>query len=76
MPMSNLRNTPVEVLTSFQRRKRWSHQELEIIRKINEHDNSVATVARYYGIVANQIFQWRKAYWHSPDLVDMYYCQL
>jgi hypothetical protein len=32
MPMSNIRNTPVEVLTSVQRRRRWTpQQKLEII---------------------------------------------
>ena len=37
MPMSNLRNTPVEVLTSVQRRRRWTpQQKLEIILKTNE----------------------------------------
>ena len=63
MPMSNLRNTPVEVLTSVQRRRRWTpQQKLEIIRKTNEPGNSVSAVASEYGIAANQIFQWRKAY--------------
>jgi transposase len=63
MPMSNLRNTPVEVLTSVHRRRRGTpQQKLEIIRKPNEAGNSVSAVARKYGIAANQIFQWRKAY--------------
>ena len=63
MPMSNLRNTTVEVLTSVQRRRRWTpQQKLEIIGKTNEPGNSVSAVAREYGIAANQIFQWRKAY--------------
>jgi transposase len=63
MPMSNLRNTPVEVLTSVQRRRRLTpQQKLEIIRMTNEPGNSVSADARAYGIAANQIFQWRKAY--------------
>ncbi len=63
MPMSNLRNTSVEVLTSVQRRRHWTpQQKLEIILKTNEPGNSVSAVAREYGIASNQIFQWRKAY--------------
>ena len=61
--MSNTRPAPVEVLTSFQRRRRWTpHQKLEIIQKTNEPGSSVSAVAREFGISANLIVHWRKCY--------------
>ena len=63
MTMSNTRPAPVEVLTSVQRRRRWTpQQKLEIIQKTNEPGSSVSAVAREFGISANLIFHWRKCY--------------
>ena len=53
----------VEVVTSVQRRRRWtSEQKLEIIKQTNEPGNSVSMVARQFGISLTQLFQWHKAY--------------
>jgi transposase len=53
----------VEVVTSVQRRRRWTpEQKLEIVKQTNEPGSSVSLVARQYGLTAAQLFQWRKAY--------------
>jgi transposase len=53
----------VEVVTSAQRRRRWTpEQKLEIVKQTNEPGSSVSMVARQFGISAGQLFQWRKAY--------------
>jgi transposase len=63
MTMSSATPTRVEVLTSVQRRRRWTpEQKLEIVKQTNEPGNSVSMVARQFGITAAQLFQWRKAY--------------
>ena len=63
MTMSSATPTRVEVVTSVQRRRRWSpEQKLEIVKQTNEPGNSVSLVARQFGITAAQLFQWRKAY--------------
>ena len=42
MDMSNLRTNKVEVVTSVQRRRRWTpEQKLEIVKKTNEPGSSV-----------------------------------
>lgn len=52
----------VEVVTSAQRRRRWSpEQKLEIGKQTNEAGSSVSVVARQFGIAAAQLFQRRKA---------------
>ena len=62
MDMSNLRTNKVEVVTSVQRRRRWTpEQKLEIVKKTNEPGSSVSLVAREFGLTAAQLFQWRKA---------------
>jgi transposase len=63
MTMSSATPSRVEVVTSVQRRRRWSpEQKLEIVKQTNEPGNSVSMVARQFGIAAAQLFQWRKAY--------------
>ena len=63
MTMSSATPSRVEVVTSVQRRRRWSpEQKLEIVKQTNEPGNSVSMVARQFGISAGQLFQWRKAY--------------
>jgi transposase len=63
MTMSSATPTRVEVVTSVQRRRRWTpEQKLEIVKQTNEPGNSVSMVARQFGISAAQLFQWRKAY--------------
>jgi len=61
--MSSATPNRVEVVTSVQRRRRWTpEQKLEIVKQTNEPGNSVSMVARQFGITAAQLFQWRKAY--------------
>ena len=63
MTMSSATPTRVEVVTSVQRRRRWTpEQKLEIVKQTNEPGRSVSMVARQFGISAGQLFQWRKAY--------------
>ena len=63
MTMSSAAPSQVEVVTSVQRRRRWTpEQKLEIVKQTNEPGNSVSMVARQFGITAAQLFQWRKAY--------------
>lgn len=63
MNMSSATPTRVEVVTSVQRRRRWTpEQKLEIVKQTNEPGSSVSMVARQFGITAAQLFQWRKAY--------------
>jgi transposase len=52
----------VDVVITVQRRRRWtSEQKLEIVKQTNEPGSSVSIVARQFGIIAAQLFQWRKA---------------
>jgi transposase len=61
--MSSATPSRVEVVTSVQRRRRWTpEQKLEIVKQTNEAGSSVSMVARQFGITAAQLFQWRKAY--------------
>ncbi len=63
MTMSSATPSRVEVVTSVQRRRRWTpEQKLEIVKQTNEPGSSVSMVARQFGISAGQLFQWRKAY--------------
>ena len=63
MTMSSAAPRRVEVVTSVQRRRRWTaEQKLEIVKQTNEPGSSVSMVARQFGISAAQLFQWRKAY--------------
>ena len=63
MTMSSATPIRVEVVTSVQRRRRWTpEQKLEIVKQTNEPGSSVSMVARQFGITAAQLFQWRKAY--------------
>ena len=50
MTMSSIRPTRVEVVTSVQRRRRWTpEQKLEIVKQTNEPGSSVSLVARQHG---------------------------
>src|SRR6187455_3749767 len=51
----------VEVITSVQRRRRWSTEEkVRIVEETYLPGNSVSIVARRHGISANQLFTWRR----------------
>src|SRR5512135_1155166 len=53
--------SPVEVITSVQRRRRWSPEEKRtLVEEAEQPGMSISAVARKYGIHPNQLFKWRK----------------
>src|ERR1700760_2116034 len=53
----------VEVITSVQRRRRWSAEEkARIVQETYAPDMSVSLVARQHGVAPNQLFTWRRLY--------------
>jgi transposase len=53
--------TPVEVITSVQRRRRWSAAEKQqIVAESALPDRTVSQVARAHGIAPSQLFTWRR----------------
>src|SRR6516225_9019531 len=51
----------VEVITSVQRRRRWSAEEkARIVQETYASGTSVSLVARQHGIAPNQLFSWRR----------------
>ena len=51
----------VEVITSDQRRRRWSAAQKQVlVRRTYEPGMSVSLVARQEGVSASLLFQWRK----------------
>ena len=53
----------VEVITSVQRRRRWSAEEkARIVQETYAPGMSVSLVARRHGIAPNQLFSWRRLY--------------
>ena len=52
---------PVEVITSVQRRRRWtSEQKRAMVLESEQPGMSLSAVARKYEIHPNQLFRWRK----------------
>ena len=55
------RTDSIEVITTDQRRRRWSPQEkATLVRRTYEPGMSVSLVARTEGVAASLLFQWRK----------------
>jgi len=53
----------VEVITSVQRRRRWSADEkARIVQETYAPGMSVSLVASQYGVAPNQVFTWRRLY--------------
>ena len=53
----------IEVITSVQRRRRWSVEEkARIVQETYAPGMSVSLVARQHGIQPNQVFTWRRLY--------------
>ncbi|WP_165782997.1 transposase [Leptospira kmetyi] len=51
----------IHVITSIQRRRRWTNQEkTQIVKETYESGNSVSLLTREYNIAASQLFQWRR----------------
>ena len=52
---------PVEVITSVERRRRWSREEkLRIVAESAQPGRTTSQVARDYGIAPGQLFTWRR----------------
>src|SRR5690348_4601134 len=64
MPMPMTGNIDrVEVITSVQRRRRWSAEEkARIVQETFAPGMSVSLVARQHGVAPNQLFTWRRLY--------------
>lgn len=61
--------SPVEVITSVERRRHWSAaQKRAMVEEAEQPGNTVSSVARKYGIHPNQLFKWRR-YMHEGSLV-------
>ena len=51
----------VEVITSVERRRRWSREEkLRVVAETARADRTVSQVARAHGIAPGQLFTWRR----------------
>jgi transposase len=60
-------NNPVEVITSVQRRRRWSAAEKEaLVAATLEPGASVSAVARRAGIHPSQLYGWRRQLCSRP----------
>ncbi|MBY3271322.1 MULTISPECIES: IS66-like element accessory protein TnpA [Rhizobium] len=52
---------PIEVITSVERRRRWSREDKErLVAACFEPDAVISEVARAAGIHVSQLFRWRK----------------
>ncbi|WP_436004489.1 transposase, partial [Rhizobium sp. LjRoot30] len=52
---------PIEVITSVERRRRWTHEDKErLVAACFEPDAVVSEIARAAGIHVSQLFRWRK----------------
>ena len=53
--------SPVEVITSVQRRRRWSAQQKKaMVEEAEQPGNSISSVARKYEVHPNQLSKWRR----------------
>ena len=60
MSMSNPADR-VEIITSVQRRRRWTASEkVRIVEETFEPGMTVSLVARRHGVAPNQLFTWRR----------------
>ena len=51
----------VEVITSVQRRRRWTaEQKKAMVEEAEQPGNSISSVARKYEVHPNQLFRWRR----------------
>jgi transposase len=61
--MTSISHPPeqIEIITSVQRRRRWSTQEkLEIVEESELSGMSVSAVARKHGVLPSLLFTWRR----------------
>ena len=66
-------NTAIEVITSVQRRRRWSAAEKErLVAGALEPGASVSAVARTAGIHPSQLYGWRRQLCPRPQLAPQF----
>jgi transposase len=59
--MTNSKREQIEVLTSVERRRRWSPAEKRaIVQETYEAGHTVSSVARKHGIAPSQLFYWKR----------------
>jgi transposase len=59
--MTGIKQEPIEVVTSKERRRRWSPAEKRsIVQETYEPGHTVSSIARRHGIAPNQLFYWRR----------------
>ena len=59
--MTSTKEKPVHVITSVERRRRWSaYEKKAIIEETYEPGQTVSSVARKYGVSPSQLFLWRR----------------
>jgi transposase len=59
----------VEVITSVERRRRWSAAEKrQLVAASLEFGASVSAIAREVGIHPGQLYGWRRQLWAQPQL--------
>jgi transposase len=52
---------PIEVITSVERRRRWTHEDkARLVAACFEPDAVISEIARAAGIHVSQLFRWRK----------------
>ena len=55
--------TAIEVITSVERRRRWSREEKQrIVAESARPDRTASQVARAHGIAPGQLFTWRRQF--------------
>jgi len=61
----------VEVITSVQRRRRWTaEQKKAMVEEAEQPGNSISSVARKYEVHPNQLFRWRRLIHEGALLAD------
>jgi transposase len=61
--------SPVEVITSVERRRHWSAaQKRALVEEAEQPGNSISSIARKYDVHPNQLFRWRR-FIHEGSLV-------
>jgi transposase len=59
--MPSTKEKPVHIITSVERRRRWSaYDKKAIVEESFETGNTVSSVARKYGLSPSQLFAWRR----------------
>ena len=62
---------PIEVITSVERRRRWSRGDKErLVAACFEPDAVISEIARAAGIHVSQLFRWRKELCQSEELIS------